>query len=351
MFEISEGDLPKVRTRKALLILDLQNDFVASGGILPVDKPADYIEKIFNLVPTYRSSGCVIWVRSHFETYRPVNDGTPNGDRVITDRELSAALDGNGEPGRRRGIPSRTLLRLYDKMLASQEDDEDDTKDADDDSEEPYDNETFLTPELGKRPRCVLPLSLGANYAQPIAQAIDLSKDLFFTKSHYSAFKSGALLQILRGQFVTELFICGALTNISVFATAMDAAQFGYSITLLEDCLGYRSKARHEEAIRQLVDTTGCEVMNSSEVVEAMRAKESAQSGPSNSRRPVRDTHDHRNLHTMITNLKLRNDASSASTSCKTSTEEPSSSKEASISSTQAAASHDSLQPAPLTFG
>jgi nicotinamidase-related amidase/alkylated DNA repair dioxygenase AlkB len=349
MFEISEGDLPIVQTRKALLILDLQNEFVASGGVLPVDMPADYIEKIFNLVPTYRSSGCVIWVRSQFETYRPVNDGTPNGDRVITDRELSAASDGNGESGRRRGIPSKTMLRLYDKMLASREDDEAGTEEAGDDLEEPYDNETYLTPELGKKPRCVLPLSSGADYAQSISQAIDRTRDLFFTKSHYSAFKSGTLLQILRGQFVTELFICGALTNISVFATAMDAAQFGYSITLLEDCLGYRSKARHDEAIRQLIDTTGCEVMTSSEAIEAMKAKESTQSRPSNSRRPVRDTHDHRNLHSMITNLKLRNDTSATSSACKTSTGETSSSNEASTWGTKATTSHDSLQPAPLT--
>jgi len=349
MFEISEGDLPIVQTRKALLILDLQNDFVASGGVLPVDKPADYIEKISNLVPTYRSSGCVIWVRSQFETYRPVNDGTPNGDRVITDRELSAVSDGNGESGRRRGIPSKTLLRLYDKMLASQEDDEAGTEEAGNDSEEPYDNETYLTPELGKRPRCVLPVSLGANYAQSIIQAMDLTRDLSFTKSHYSAFKSGAFLQILRGQFVTELFICGTLTNISVFATAMDAAQFGYSITLLEDCLGYRSKARHDEAIRQLIDTTGCEVMTSSDAIEAMKAKESTQGRPSNSRRPVRDTHDHRNLHSMITNLKLRNDAGATSSACKTSTGETSGSNDASTSGAKATASHGSLQPAPLT--
>jgi nicotinamidase-related amidase len=347
MFEISEGDLPIVRTRKALLILDLQNDFVADECVLHVDKPADYIEKIFNLVPAYRTSGCVIWVRSQFEAYRPVNDGTPNGDRVITDGELPA--EGNGESARRRGIPSRTLLKLYDKMLASQDDEETDKQEVGDESEEPYDNETYLTPELGKKPRCVLPLSLGGNYAQSITQAIDLSKDLSFTKTHYSAFKSGALLQILRGQFVTELFICGALTNISVFATAMDAAQFGYSITLLEDCLGYRSKARHDEAIRQLVDTTGCEVKTSLEVIEAMKAKESTPGRPSNSRRPVRDTHDQRNLHSMITNLKLRNDTSTASTVDKSSTEEPSSSKEASTSSTQAATSHELHQPAPLT--
>ncbi len=349
MFEISEGDLPIVRTRKALLILDLQNDFVASGGVLPVDKPADYVDKIFNLVPSYRDSGCVIWVRSQFDTYRPVNDGSTTGDRVITDNELTSASQGNGDAGRRRGIPSRTLLRLYDKMLASQDEEEADTQELADESEEPYENETFLTPELGKKPRCVLPLSLGGNYAQSIAQAIDLSRDLFFTKTHYSAFKNGALLQILRRQFVTELFICGALTNISVFATALDAAQFGYSITLLEDCLGYRSKARHDEAIRQLIDTTGCEVMSSSEAIKSMRAKESTPSRPSNARRAVRDTHDHHNLHSMITNLKLRNDTSAGTAPTKSFTNEPSGAEEASTSRTQAGASHEPLQPAPLT--
>src|ERR1700731_2310278 len=114
MFEISEGDLPIVRTRKALLILDLQNDFVASGGILPVDKPADYLEKIHHLAPIYRNSGPVIWVRSHFETYRPVNDGSPNVDRIITDQELPSAIEGIGEGARRQRIPSRTLLKFYD---------------------------------------------------------------------------------------------------------------------------------------------------------------------------------------------------------------------------------------------
>lgn len=354
MFEIPEGDLPIVRTRKALLILDIQNDFVASGGILPVDKPADYIEKILHLAPIFRNAGPIIWVRSHFETCRPVNDGSSNGDRIITDRELPSAIEGICEGGRRQRIPSKTMLKLYDEMLASNNEDEGepDSKEAGDESDEPYDNEAYLTPELGKKPRCLLPLSLGANYAQPITQAIDLTKDLFFTKSHYSAFKSGALLQILRGQFVTELFICGALTNISVFATVMDAVQFGYSITLVEDCLGYRSQARHDEAIRQMIETTGCEVISSLKVIEAITAKEIAQNRPSNARRPVRDTHDNGNLHHMITKLKLRNDTSATAAVEKGSTQHPpeiSSSKEVSESSTKAQTSQDSLQQEPST--
>lgn len=351
MFEISEGDLPIVQTRKALLILDLQNDLASADGILPVDKPADYIDKISRLSSIYRNFGSVIWVRSQFEKYRPVNDGSPTGDMIITDRELPS--EGGGEAGRRQRVPSKTLVKLYDRMLASQSQDEGEhnSHEASNETEEPYDNEAYLTPELGKKPRCLLPQSSGSNFAQSITQAIDFTRDLFIIKTHYSAFKNGSLLQTLRGQFVTELFICGALTNISVFATAMDAAQFGYSITLVEDCLGYRNKARHDEAIRQMVDTTGCEVISSQEIIEALEANESNQNRPSNSRRPVRDTHDHHNLPNLIKNLRLRNDTSMVPAAKSNSAEQLSEGpgiKESS-SSIKAGTSHESLRPAPST--
>jgi nicotinamidase-related amidase/glutathione S-transferase/alkylated DNA repair dioxygenase AlkB len=312
MFEIAARDFPVVRTRQALLVLDLQNDLVSTGGILPVDKPADFLDKIVELVPQFRRVGNVIWIKTEFESHRLYNEGGEDGERVITDAELPSA--GKGGTAKRQRLPSKNLVELYNRMLANntregegsgaQEDDDED----EDEPEEPYENETYLTLEVGKKPRCLVPLSLGANYTQVVAQSVDLSKDIFFTKTHYSAFATGALLQTLRGQFVTELFICGALTNISVFATAMDAARFGYSITLIEDCLGYRNQARHDEAIRQLVETTGCEMISSSELLEAIQERESAEARPSNTKRPPRGANDQGNLAKMMTKLHLRNE-------------------------------------------
>jgi nicotinamidase-related amidase/alkylated DNA repair dioxygenase AlkB len=315
-FEINEGDLPFVRTRQALLVLDLQNDLVSTGAMLYVDKPPNFLEQIINLAGAFRRAGSIIWIRSQFETHRPVNTGGPNAEMVITDNELPGASSEEKSVVGRRSRPSK-LLELYSKMIESHSEEDNNNDDeevnAESEPEEPYDNETFLSLELGKEARCVLPLSLGVNFSQLVAQAKDTTKDIIFTKTHYSAFKSGALLQTLRGQFVTELFICGALTNISIFATAMDAARHGYTITLVEDCLGYRSKARHDEALRQLVEATGCEVMSSAEVIEDIRAKERALSRSSNARRPVRDTQDYRDIHELMANLKLKKDKNTAS--------------------------------------
>ena len=56
-------------------------------------------------------------------------------------------------------------------------------------------------------------------YLKSGATAVDSARDYVFTKSHYSAFESNQLLMRLRFRFITELYICGSLTNISVYAT------------------------------------------------------------------------------------------------------------------------------------
>ncbi|CRK25209.1 hypothetical protein BN1723_013540 [Verticillium longisporum] len=100
-----------------------------------------------------------------------------------------------------------------------------------------------------------------------------LKRDVTFIKSHYSAFKSGQLIHLLRGKFITHIFIAGSLMNIGVFATALDAAMYGYDITIVEDCCGYRSQVRQGNAIQSVIDVTGCEVDSSSTVLEQLRAE------------------------------------------------------------------------------
>merc|ERR1712014_157911 len=91
------------------------------------------------------------------------------------------------------------------------------------------------------------------------------------TKTYYSGFGSTSLLLTLRSKLITELFVCGCNTNLSVFATAMDAARYGIQITLIEDCLGYRRRERHDEAIRQLVDIMEADVVSSNKVVDILK--------------------------------------------------------------------------------
>ena len=107
----------------------------------------------------------------------------------------------------------------------------------------------------------------------PAVQQAIQPKDHVVVKSYYSAFKSEQLLRLLRRRLVTELFICGSLTNIGVMATAVDAASHGYCIAIVEDCCGYRSSMRHHNAIRSISDTTGCDVLTREGTLEVFQPK------------------------------------------------------------------------------
>ncbi|TVY32126.1 DNA oxidative demethylase [Lachnellula subtilissima] len=312
MFEINQQNIPFVRTRQALLVLDLQNDFVSTGGLLPVDTPSDFIERILELVPAFRDLGNnIIWIKTVFETSRAINENQRDSESVITDDQLLAP---HCRPGSRvsgpRG-PSPKLLELQRKIALSNGRalqsshglEVDDGVDLDEIQE------TFLTVLEGRAPLVAIQSSLGSNLTNAVRLAIDCDKDLIFTKSYYSAFRDGNLVQVLRAQFVTEIFLVGCLTNISVFATAMDAAQYGYAITIVEDGLGYRSKARHDEALRKLTEATGCDIVQSEEIIRDLQRKKVEQQ-PIPQRNPRRRENGG-NLEGLMANLNLRPDGSS----------------------------------------
>lgn len=100
------------------------------------------------------------------------------------------------------------------------------------------------------------------------------AKDLQVIKSHYSAFGATSLLLTLRSKLITELFVCGNMTNLSVYATAMDAARYGIKITLITDCLGYRKQDRHDLAIKQLREIVSADVIQSDKVIDVLQNPE-----------------------------------------------------------------------------
>lgn len=313
MFEIDENNLPIVRTHQALLALDLQNDFVSTGSLLSITDPPNLVEKITNVVSPFRNSeNNVIWIRTIFESSRAVNMSYGESEKVITLKELPPASRGEEQAERGRPRPSSRLLDRYNKIVAANGKEGHVKADFEVDDEEVEEiNEAYLTVKPGNVPQAALPASPGSNFSHAVGRSIDVGKDLVFQKSHYSAFKDGRLVQILRAKFVTEIYICGALTNISVFATAMDAARHGYAITILEDCLGYRNKARHDEALRQLGEFTGCDIISSSELIEDLQRKANAQKTPQRS--SGRSGQKGTSLEKLMSNLKLKSASLTAS--------------------------------------
>src|SRR6202000_3223534 len=128
------------------------------------------------------------------------------------------------------------------------------------------DPEHFLSTNGSRRPAC-MPNTKGVEFPEDIKDAIDPANDILVNKTYYSAFNSTSLLMTLRMRLITELYICGCMTNLSVYATALDAARHGMTINLVEDCLGYRKATRHREALRQMADIMGAYTVTSTELL------------------------------------------------------------------------------------
>ncbi|GAB1319737.1 DNA oxidative demethylase ALKBH2 like protein [Madurella fahalii] len=247
-FLINPSVIPIVATRKALLILDLQNDFLCTEGALPVEEPEGFVDRILELAKAFRDTGAgdVIWVRSEFERHRSL---LGEGDRIVLEDAIARPQRANSSRGRRPASP------VGDG--AAGEDDE----------------EAFLSvAQDGNKKPCVRKGTCGAQFPHDVKAAVD-ARDIVFTKTHYSAFASGQaqLVQLLRERFVTQMYVCGALTNVSIYATALDAGRHGYDMTIVEDCCGYRKAMRHFNAMRQLVQLTGSEVISFNSLLEQLR--------------------------------------------------------------------------------
>jgi len=283
--------MPTFRTRQALIVVGLQNDFLSPDGKLPVTNGHEYLDRISTLVPAFREQGDIIWVRSEYRGDRTANGKTADDCTVILNgssernhdedddeeadlpsdhQHLSSSLwkrDPIQASSRTMEIMQRALARTRDLHL-------DDTT-ADDEEEEPdeeLDEELFLT-RTAQKQACCLPGSIGAEYPPEIA-ALQMPRDIHITKPCYSAYKETGLLNSLRSKLITEIYIVGNMTNISVYATAIDAAQHAGSINIVGDCLGYRKIERHLEAINQLTEQTGANITSSRTLLSRLRGED-----------------------------------------------------------------------------
>ncbi|KAI1079837.1 hypothetical protein F5B20DRAFT_590391 [Whalleya microplaca] len=241
MFPIDKTLLPSLTTRRALIVIDAQNDFLAEEGALPIKIPLDLPERLADLATDFRQSGGdVIWVCSQFDKSRSLQD-----EQVLTSDRPAQIRSSDIARGRRRHASPQIAQT----------------------TECP---EAFLTQESPKQPKCVRPGTPGIEMHPTVANAVG-PKDYSLVKTYYSAFRSEQLLRLLRMRFVTELFICGCMTNISIMATAVEAASHGYTITIVDDCCGFQSMMRHRCAVKRIADTTGCDVLTAEAVLGSFK--------------------------------------------------------------------------------
>lgn len=236
---------PPIETKKALLLLDFQNDFVDPDGRLPVQNVLSFISDLPSLVSEFRAKGVIIWCGTEFKHTRS-SISTTTGSHAILLKQSLRDEELSEEISEYLNHPNHTRSPTEDPLAPSSKPDV------------VHDREAFLAPTMTPtKYRCCMPGSRGIKYPEILATAIDEDHDLVLLKSNYSAFVDTTLLMQLRTMLITELYICGSLSNISVYATVLDAVCHGLQVTIIEDLLGFNDELCHVEAVRQMADDMG----------------------------------------------------------------------------------------------
>ncbi|KAI5811729.1 hypothetical protein DFH27DRAFT_474838, partial [Peziza echinospora] len=248
--------------RRALLVLDLQNEFLAPTGRCRIANP-QVTDGIRAFTKAFREAGQgdVIWIRSEFGRPRDVDDPRIDEKIILYEKEEedegeggSGAAGGGGSgvnstgggehtggsgkaPGGKKGRKKKKKSRSISSIAPIEE---------------------FLG--TATEP-CVAKGSEAAAFHESVARDTQTPGDRVMTKTWYSAFKGTSLLEMLRGRLTTELYICGLSTNVSVLATTADAVKHGFEVAVISDCLGYTEKKLHELALADMTGEFGVEVV------------------------------------------------------------------------------------------
>jgi len=193
--------------RRALILIDLQNEFLSPGGNFPIDasSKASLIQTLHTLVPAFRSAGGqIIWIRSEYATVRSGAPLFPSGNDEIggADVDRSWLVDGT---------------------------------------------------HIGKKACCQKGL-FGAQLS-PSVSKLFRKEDASFLKHWYSSFKETALEEHLSSQGVSHIYLGGVVSNICVLASALWASRKcpNFTTHFVKDAVGWRKESSHLHGIEALI--------------------------------------------------------------------------------------------------
>lgn len=297
MSQIPVSNMPLFETRKALIIINLQNDSLYRNDDVYITKNHDFVPRLKEMIPYFRNTGDIVWVNTHMGVIAspPPTDSAhleeQSAKLAEKNRKAQKLKEQQMEDDAKREEASRRARlekidpkggsdypsfypssKTKDIMAQASAETRAEKRSADlqvfkndqGDSIEKH----LSKPRKGQQARFYIAGTKGAEICDQLLDVVDEELDLIVTKHHYSAFDQTSLLTALRTKLVTEVYLCGILTNVGVYSTAADAVQHGLQVTVVEDCLGYRSEDKHEEALRQMADIMGVHGIDSEEIIE-----------------------------------------------------------------------------------
>ena len=297
MSQVPVSSIPQFETRKALIIINLQNDSLYVKDGIYITKNHDFVPRLKEMIPYFRKNGDIVWVNTYMGVIAspPLTDSARIEDesdklaeknrqaqklkeqQIEDDAKQEEASGGSRlekiDPKGGSDYPSfHPSSKIKEIMAQASAEARAKKRSADMQVFKTDEGDSFekllSKPRKGQQARFYIKGTKGAEVCDALADVVDEESDLIVIKHHYSAFDQTSLLTALRTKLVTEVYICGILTNVGVYSTAADAVQHGLQVTLVEDCLGYRSEDKHEEALRQMADIMGVNGTDSEEIIE-----------------------------------------------------------------------------------
>jgi len=187
------------------------------------------LSNLEELLPEFRKTGgYVIWVKTQLEKTM----ASRLCDGIFTDEEADDVDKPRDEPGVKDtdAYLSSDFNTIHDKFLSGE----------------------------------------NADQYSPMVNGLIDANDQKLTKSEYSAFSIQSLLMFLRSRMVTELYLAGAHTNVSVYATGTDAARHGFMLNILNDCVVFRNEKRHDKALSDMELNLGADSITCAELLEKL---------------------------------------------------------------------------------
>jgi nicotinamidase-related amidase len=201
----------KITTYQALVLLGLQEEFLSPGSPSSVNTTSGFLNKILTLIPKWRDrAGYVISIPSE-----------SSGSASTLTEELP-----------------RTAREV----------------------------DRFVGALRNKQP---LPWNgrIG-EFHESIQKVVDPKADIIMTAPYGTISTSLSFMRSMYTQVITKIFICGCVTDSSVYTLLLDAAKKGWDVVLIEDCLGYpeKDKRKHKLAMKYMREKLCVDTISSKEI-------------------------------------------------------------------------------------
>lgn len=216
----------------ALIVVDMQNDFLAAGG---------YYARRSALDKKVRQRILTVEKRNHL--LRQPRAASPGGFRyrVVSLRPIVANICTIIEQARTQQRPIAYLKAIYSRKFDVQP--------------------PFLRLEPDRKHHPCKPTTWGSRFIEPISRLVAArpipSNEKVIEKHTFDGFFRTELLQFLRERQAQTVVIVGVETHVCVLATAQSAAVNQFKTLILEDCVWTANDALGQSALAIFRDALG----------------------------------------------------------------------------------------------